>query len=141
MYLSGSVLLKVLDYHRLRLTKRESRGRKSCSRGRPGVLSAWFPAWFPANQIKGLNIYHHHTRLEHHDRELPITYSSRPRILRVGLDWIGLDWFGLHWIGLDGIELGWAGLDCDWIGLGRIGLGLSSKPSLASVAFFSGSVI
>ena len=54
------------------------------------------------------------------------------------MDWIGLDWFGLHWIGLDGIELGWAGLDCDWIGLGRIGLGLSSKPSLASVAFFSG---
>ena len=117
-------------------TKRESRVRKSCFRGRPGVLSAWFPAWFPANQIKGLNIYH---GLEHHhDHELPITSSSRPRILRVGLDWIGLDWFGLHWIGLDGIELGWAGLDCDWIGLGRIGLDLSSKPSLASVAFFSG---
>ena len=105
--------------------------RKSCFRGRPGVLSAWFPAWLPANPIEGLNIYHHDTRLEHRDRELPITYSSRPRILRVGLDWVGLDWFGLRWIGLDGIELDgieldgietcWTGMVCDWIGPDWVG--------------------
>ena len=36
---------------------------------------------------------------------------------------------GLDWIGLRGSDL---------VGLDRIGLALSSKPSLASVAFFSG---
>ena len=38
--------------------------------------SDWIPAWFPANPINGSNIYHHDTRLEHRDRELPITFSS-----------------------------------------------------------------
>ena len=101
--------------------------RKSCSRGRPGVLSAWFPA----NQIKGLNIYHHHTRLEHHDRELPITYSSRPRILRVGLDWIGLDWIGSDCIGLGWMELNWVGRGWTAIGLDWVGLDWAFPPSLA----------
>ena len=66
-----------------------------------------------------------HTRFEHRDRELPIMFSSRPRILWVGiglvrlgwtgnrLDWIELDWIGLDAVGLDGVGLDWIGLD--WI--------------------------
>ena len=46
-------------------------------------------------------VYPHDRLGYHHYHELPMTSSSRPRILRVGLDWIGLVWIALDWVGRD----------------------------------------